>query len=79
MVTPVAGRIVAAQLRDTDSNVSRQSLHPLWQAVTRHLDRGTLAEFSSGLLPADIREVERDSQAECPLGVETGRRPAQPR
>jgi len=43
--------------RQTDSNVSRQSLHPLWQAVTRHLDRGALAEFSSGLLPADIREV----------------------
>ncbi len=50
--------------RQTDSNVSRQSLHPLWQAVTRHLDRGALSEFSSGLLPADIREVERDSAVE---------------
>jgi hypothetical protein len=50
--------------RQSDSNVSRHKLHPLWQDVIRHLDGGALAAFRSGLLPSDIRQVERDSAVE---------------
>jgi hypothetical protein len=42
----------------SDSNVWRQQLHPLWLAVVQHLE-GSLLDFRSGLLPSDITELER--------------------
>lgn len=45
--------------RQTDSNVTRQQLHPLWVAANEAVtDR--LAEFQSGLLPGQIIEIERE-------------------
>jgi hypothetical protein len=42
----------------SDRNVWRQRLHPLWLAVVQHLE-GSLLAFRSGLLPSDITELER--------------------
>lgn len=44
----------------TDGNVSRQNLHPLWEAVIDHLEN-SLMEFRSGLLPGQLREIERQA------------------
>ena len=42
----------------TDSNVSRQTLHPLWQAVQHTLD-ADLRAYRSGLTPGQVRELAR--------------------
>jgi hypothetical protein len=49
-------RYVAAS--QSDSNVTRQCLDPLWQAMIDQVERG-LFDFRSGLLPSHIKEVER--------------------
>lgn len=62
----VAGDVIRVALDDIryvaplqkDSNVTRQRLDPLWQAMIDHVERG-LFDFRSGLLPSEIREVER--------------------
>lgn len=46
----------------TDSNVSRQALHELWRGVTEHVETG-LMRFRSGLLPGQVKEVERIAAA----------------
>lgn len=40
-----------------DSNVTRQAIHPLWQAAQEVANRDLL-EMRSGLLPGQIREIE---------------------
>lgn len=45
--------------RQTDSNVTRQQLHPLWKAAIETVT-DKLAEFRSGLLPGQIIEIERE-------------------
>lgn len=44
--------------RQTDSNVTRQSLHPLWIAA-KEVVSGNLADYRSGLTPDQILEIER--------------------
>jgi hypothetical protein len=46
-----------AQLQ-SDSNVTRQHLHPLWKAVIEHVKQA-LTDFSCGLLPGQVKEIER--------------------
>ena len=41
-----------------DSNVTRQRLDPLWEAMIEQVERG-LFDFRSGVLPSQIKEVER--------------------
>lgn len=48
----------------SDSNISRQRLDPLWEATREQVERG-LFDFRAGLLPGQIREVERQ------LAIET--------
>ncbi|MEM7172437.1 MAG: hypothetical protein AAF530_19875 [Pseudomonadota bacterium] len=43
----------------SDSNISRQCLHPLWTAANSTLEKN-LFQFRSGLLPHQVREVERE-------------------
>ncbi len=43
----------------TDSNVTRQELDPLWQAMIDHVERGLFANYS-GLLPPVIKQIERE-------------------
>jgi hypothetical protein len=43
-----------------DSNVTRQRLDPLWQAMIDQVERG-LFDFRSGLLPSRIKEIERQT------------------
>lgn len=45
--------------RQTDSNVTRQQLHPLWHAARKTLMLH-LSEYRSGLLPGQIVEIERE-------------------
>lgn len=45
--------------QQSDSNVTRQELHPLWIA-TQGAVTERLAEFRSGLLPGQIIEIERE-------------------
>ena len=42
-----------------DSNVTRQQLDPLWQAMVEQVERG-LFDFRAGVLPSKIKEIERD-------------------
>src|SRR4029077_16323478 len=42
----------------TDSNATRQRLHPLWEAVAEHVAQD-LMEFRAGLLPGQVRDIER--------------------
>ncbi len=42
----------------SDSNISRQRLHPIWRAATEHLEN-SLFEFRAGLLPGQYKEIER--------------------
>lgn len=44
--------------RQLDSTVSRQELHPLWQAAQETADRD-LTDLRSGLTPGQVREMER--------------------
>jgi hypothetical protein len=52
----------------TDSSVSRHRLDPLWDATRAQIERG-LFDFRAGLLPSQLREVERqlaiDTAGEC--------------
>lgn len=48
----------------TDSNISRQRLHPIWQLTQQHLSE-SLMEFRSGLLPGQVKAIEQG------LAVET--------
>jgi hypothetical protein len=50
----------------TDKNVTRLHLDPLWQAMIDHVEDG-LSRYRAGLLPSDIKEVER----ECARGTYT--------
>ena len=50
--------------RQGDSNVTRQHLDPLWVAMTEQVEHG-LYECRAGLLPSQIKEVERQ------LAIET--------
>lgn len=43
----------------TDSNISRQTLHPLWKAAHATAQRGLL-ELRSGLTPDQVRSIERE-------------------
>lgn len=54
----------------TDSNVSRQNMHPLWEAVIETVDRD-LFDFRAGLLPDQVREIEREQAKRTYLGVVT--------
>jgi hypothetical protein len=55
----------------SDSNVTRQRLHPLWEAVAEHVAQD-LMEFRAGLLPGQVRDIERqmaiDTYAMLALG-----------
>ncbi len=42
----------------TDSNVTRQNLDPLWHSMINHVEGG-LFEYRSGLLPSEIKNIER--------------------
>ncbi|MCH8181990.1 MAG: hypothetical protein IID55_02280 [Proteobacteria bacterium] len=44
----------------TDSNVTRQALHPLWHNVSRHV-QFVMADKRSGLTRDQIKEVEREA------------------
>jgi hypothetical protein len=46
--------------RQTDSNVTRQALHPLWEA-TQTVAGGNLLNMRSGLSADQIRTIERDT------------------
>jgi hypothetical protein len=41
------------------SNISRQRLHPLWQAVRSHVE-GALFEFRAEVLPCAVKDIERE-------------------
>ncbi len=43
----------------TDSNISRQALHPLWEAAQATAQRDLL-ELRSGLTPDQVRSIERE-------------------
>ncbi len=47
----------------TDGNVTRQRMHPLWLAAIVCLSK-KLIDYRSGLVPGQIREVFRDKQIE---------------
>ncbi|WP_417514770.1 hypothetical protein [Minwuia sp.] len=49
--------------RQTDSNVTRQAPHPLWEAA-QAVASGNLLDFRSGLTPDQIRTIERDKAME---------------
>jgi hypothetical protein len=55
----------------TDSNATRQCLHPLWEAVAEHVAQN-LMEFRAGLLPDQVKDIERqiaiDTYAMLALG-----------
>ena len=55
----------------TDSNVSRQQVHPIWAMTTQHLET-SMMEFRSGLLPGQIREVYRKEAEEMYLSLIVG-------
>lgn len=42
----------------SDSNVTRQHLDPLWEATRAQVERG-LFDFRAGLLPSDLKQIER--------------------
>ncbi len=47
----------------TDGNVTRQRMHPLWVAAMECLSK-KLIDYRSGLVPGQVREVFRDQQIE---------------
>lgn len=51
--------IIYVAAEQTDSNVSRQHLDPLWVAMIEHVEQGLFA-FRAGLSPSGIREIERE-------------------
>lgn len=44
--------------KQTDTNVNRQRLHPIWSAATKHLET-SLFDFRAGLLSGQYKEIER--------------------
>lgn len=46
----------------TDSNVSRQALHPIWRSA-QEVARDNLIQQRSGLTPDQVRAIERDQAA----------------
>ena len=56
--------------RQSDSNVTRQALHPFWVAAQAVANR-SLTEFRSGLVPGQIVEMERAQAQECYLNLVT--------
>ena len=46
-----------------DSNVTRQQIDPLWQAMIEQVERG-LFYFRAGILPSQIKEREREQAIE---------------
>lgn len=52
--------------RQTDSNISRQILHPLWEAA-QAAARRDLLDLRSGLTPDQVRSIEREKAAEIYL------------
>lgn len=57
--------------RQGDSNVSRQELHPLWQAAQATAARD-LTGLRSGLTPGQVKEVERTKAQETYLNLCAG-------
>lgn len=55
----------------SDTNISRQRLHPLWRAVEETLEQ-SLLDFRSGLLPEQLREIEREQARETYRGLILG-------
>lgn len=55
----LASRIRYVYEGQTDTNVTRQRLHPLWETVRATIGRDLLS-FQSGVLPSDIIEIERE-------------------
>ncbi|MDF1687959.1 MAG: hypothetical protein P1U50_14315, partial [Parvibaculaceae bacterium] len=47
----------------TDQNVSRQNLHPLWQAVLKAHEEN-LCDYRAGITPNQLKEVIREQQQE---------------
>jgi hypothetical protein len=47
----------------TDRNVTRQRLHPLWNAVSEVLAR-KLTDYRSGLTPGQVKEIARETALE---------------
>ncbi|MBL1272253.1 MAG: hypothetical protein COB25_007370, partial [Oceanospirillales bacterium] len=47
----------------TDQNVSRQTLHPLWQAVLKAHEEN-LCDYRAGITPNQLKEVIREQQQE---------------
>ncbi len=47
----------------TDSNISRQTLHPLWEAAQATAERDLL-DLRSGLTPDQVRSIEREKAAD---------------
>lgn len=45
--------------RQTDGNVSRQTLHPLWEKC-QEVAAGNLIDYRSGLTPGQVVEIERE-------------------
>ncbi|WP_281023688.1 hypothetical protein [Minwuia sp. IMCC3009] len=52
--------------RQTDSNISRQILHPLWEA-TQATAKRELLDLRSGLSPDQIRSIEREKAVDIYL------------
>ena len=55
----------------TDSNVTRRKLDPLWLAIIEQSE-GRLSTFSSGLLPTALKEVEQEIAIETYRGLVLG-------
>lgn len=47
----------------SDSNITRQQPHPLWEAMQETLQQ-SLLDFRSGLLPDQLRQIEREQARE---------------
>jgi len=54
-----------------DSNVSRQTVHPIWQAA-QETARSDLSEFRSGLTPGQVKEIARVTAQDTYRGLCTG-------
>ncbi|MCC3306604.1 hypothetical protein [Sneathiella sp. HT1-7] len=55
----------------TDGNVTRQRMHPLWLSAMECLSK-KLTDYRSGLVPGQVREVFREQQAETYMQQITG-------
>lgn len=64
----IAPNVVDGQ---TDSNVTRHTLHPIWEAAIEHINTA-LWEFRSGLLPERIIEIEKAAHLESMFALVEG-------